>query len=357
MRLSRVAGAVLLVFGVCGARAETPYALFSPQMVAQIKDLGPVDAGHVLAVADADLKAKPDPMSRVHTEGTLPHQGIRDESLVAEEDWGRMRDFALAYRLSGGNKKYLDAEARFLAAWTAVYKASLNPIDETNFDNIFVAFDLTRSDLPPAVQASTLALFASMSDGYLNFMEKNPCGKNRLNFQSHRIKLATLAAFSLGDPVREERARHAYETQVGCNIRPDGSVEDFYVRDALHYVVYDLDSLQTAALAARMHGQDWFHFKSPSGSSVPGAVDWLLPYTSGARKHDEFVHSTSAFDAARDKAGEKGYSGLWDVRNGVQTLALAALLDAKYEQPFLALIAITKTQPTLWIRLLQHMKF
>jgi hypothetical protein len=267
-----------------------------------------------------------------------------------------MLNFALAYRLSGGDKKYLDAEARFLAAWTHVYKPDLNPIDETRFDPIFIAFDLTRSDLPPAVQESTLALFASMSDGYLKFVEKNPCGKNALNWQSHRIKLATLTAFSLGDPVREERAQRAYETHVGCNIRPDGSVEDFYVRDALHYVVYDLDPLQTAALAARVHGQDWFHFKSPGGSSVAGAVDWLLPFTSGAKKHNEFVHSSIAFDAARDRAGERGYSGMWDVRAGVQTLALAAMLDAKYEQPFLALTTATKAQPTLWIRLLEQMK-
>jgi hypothetical protein len=355
MRISRVA-AVLLVCTAAHAGAQTAaYAVFSPQAIAQMRGMagGPV-AQKIIARADAALVATPDPMPIIHEQGMLPHEGNRDASIMAEQDWFKMLDLALAYRLSG-SRKYLDAETRLLSAWIAVYKTSLNPIDETRFDAAIFAFDLTRADLPPTVRTNTLTLFTAMATGYLEFVETNSCGKNAENWQSHRIKLAVLTAYETGDAGLMQRAARALATQVGCNVRPDGSVEDFYKRDALHYVVYDLEPLETAALAAKAHGQDWFHVKSASGSSLAGAVDWLLPYTSGAEKHQEFVHSTVPFDAARDKAGEAGYSGEWNVQNGVTTLALASLLDAKYAQPLASLEEKTGKQPPSWIQILGGM--
>ncbi|HEY0307355.1 MAG TPA: alginate lyase family protein [Acidobacteriaceae bacterium] len=352
-----LAGLVVLGWVAMAGAQTQPYALVSPGMAAQMKGLGASEAARkIMSAAGGQAKATPTPMAHVHTEGTLPHQGIRDESIVAERDWDRMLNLGLAYRLSGGDRKYLQGEAKFLAAWMGMYKADLNPIDETRLDTVFMAFDLTRADLPAKVQADTLALFATMADGYLAFVEKHPCGKQAENWQSHRIKLATLAAYELGDAARIARAKTAFETQVGCNVRADGSVEDFYKRDALHYVAYDLEPLLTTALAAKAHGEDWFHWKAPSGSSVAGAVDWLLPYASGAKTHEEFVHSSVSFDAARDKAGEKGYSGLWDAKGGVTTLALAAAADAKYAEPSRRLNARVGAQSPVWIQLLTSLK-
>jgi hypothetical protein len=345
---------LLLGFTVLPYVGSPEYAVFSPSAIAKIsKSEGLKPALKIFSNADSALANTPSPMPRVHTEGTLPHKGIRDESIAAERDWGHMLDFALAYRLSG-DRKYLDAETRFLGAWMAVYKTSLNPIDETPLDQVVIAFDLTRGDLPEDLQARTISLLRTMAEGYLGFVESHQDHRNAENWQSHRIKLATLAAYAVDDPMLIRRARRVFQVQIGANIRPDGSVEDFYKRDALHYVTYDLEPLEMAALAAQTHGQDWFHFKSPEGSSLVSAVDWLLPYATGKKTHEEFVHSTVGFDAARNQAGEKGYSGQWDPQNSLRTLALAAALDPDYLKPLQTLESEGRGQIPFWIWLLDN---
>ncbi len=73
------------------------------------------------------------PLAKLHTEGTLPHEGIYDESVEAEKDLGLMRDAALAWRATG-DERYLRLVDRFLFAWVTTYQPSFNPIDETNFE-------------------------------------------------------------------------------------------------------------------------------------------------------------------------------------------------------------------------------
>jgi hypothetical protein len=202
-------------------------------------------------------------------------------------------------------------------------------------------------DLPPELRDKLLVFFADLADGYLQHAEELKCGDN---WQSHRIKLGTLAAFEMGDARRMNQAEHDFKQQVSCNVRADGSVEDFFKRDALHYVVYDLEPLETAALAAKAHGMEWFHYQPTGGGSVAAAVEWLLPYAVGMRQHEEYVYSTEPFDAIRDKAGMKGFSGSWDAAESVNVLILAALLDAKFVQPKDDFMARTKAQPILWLQ-------
>src|SRR5581483_990007 len=44
---------------------------------------------------DAHFSDPPQPLPRLHTEGTLPHQGSYDESVAAKKDLARMRRLAL----------------------------------------------------------------------------------------------------------------------------------------------------------------------------------------------------------------------------------------------------------------------
>ncbi|MBB5065847.1 alginate lyase family protein [Granulicella mallensis] len=325
------------------------WAIFPPESLAGLKAQAETETGRsVVRMATTFLSETPHPMARIHTEGTLPHHGIRDESVAAEKDWDGMLALGLAYRLTG-DKKYLAAEDCYLGAWTAVYRVSLNPIDETNLDKWMLAYDLTRGNLSPKTEEQTAALWKAMAAGYIDWMEKNG-QKDTGNWSSHRVKLAVMAAYEAGDPALEARAAAVFREQVKRNIRPDGSVEDFYKRDALHYVVYDLDPLQMAALSAKVHGESWFH-EGAGGRNIAHGVDWLVPYAVGQTKHMEFVHSTVAFDAARDKAGEKGYSGEWDPAAGVQTLTLAALLDPQYASAARQCVEHSGHNPQAWLTL------
>ena len=173
--------------------------------------------------------------------------------------------------------------------------------------------------------------------------------KDIANWSSHRVKLAVLAAYELGDAKLQARAAKVFRDHLAKNMHKDGSVEDFYKRDALHYVmVYDLEPMETAALAAQAHSEHWFD-AGESGKTLAHGVDWLLPFATGQKKHMEFVHSTVKFDADRDKAGEKGYSGEWDPSAGVNTVALASLMEPRFGAVLTQVTAATGRAPASWM--------
>jgi hypothetical protein len=73
--------------------------------------------------------------------------------------------------------------------------------------------------------------------------------------RSHRVKLATAGAFVSSDEVLIANARESLFARVNRNIREDGRTYDFDQRDALHYVVYDLQPLlMTGARGAPQAG-------------------------------------------------------------------------------------------------------
>lgn len=331
------------------ARAHD-FAIFSPEAASALASTRTSDAARAtIANADAALTRPPGPLPVVHTEGTLPGQGIRDESLVARRDLPAMLDFALAYRITG-ERKYLDAADRFIRAWTGIYLVSLNPIDETNFDAMILAYDLTEADLPAETRAAMDGFLRDLATGYLDDMDGAP-KHFYTNWQSHRIKIAALAAFQLGDARLIERTFEDYQKQVAMNVLADGTVFDFYERDAIHYVLYNVDPMMMAGLAAQAHGLNWFDWKNASGTGVSSVIDWLIPYVEGQKTHQEFVHSRIAFDAQRLAAGQTEYAGSWRPERAVGTLALASLLDDRFSAPLQDLLATTERRPSNWLTL------
>lgn len=310
--------------------AARPYALASPAVSAALtKTIGTPDALAVIKSARNALLQPPHPLPHIHVEGTLPHQGIYDQSRMALKDIDIMLDLALAWRVTK-EPSFLQALTVYFKAWLETYQPDFNPIDETHFDQFILAYDLAGADLPLETQAKMKAFLATVADAYLT-PRPNDRGSNVNNWQSHRVKLGTLAAFALGNPARIERAHQAFLQQIAVNLQPDGSVLDFHERDALHYVTYDLEPLTMTVLAAKAHGLDWFHATTPQGASLSGSLDWLAPFATGEKSHVEFVHSTVGFDAARAKAGVPGFTGNWKPENAAGLFTLAAQLDPKYQ--------------------------
>jgi hypothetical protein len=325
-------GAPYLLVGQMAVADDRPtpsFALISPEAAAKPLSVEKTSAiaQKILAAAEKAVARDPMPLPNVHTEGTLPHQGIWDQSIKAEADWGAMLNLALAWQITP-DPRYLQAEDKYLTAWTDVYQISFNPIDETNLDQLILAFDLTQSQLPDATRQKVHQFLQTIAQGYLQRIQAK---KDKGNWQSHRIKLATLAAYALGDESLITRAQQAFFQHVAENIQPDGSTYDFHLRDALHYTVYDLEPLTMAALAAKAHGQDWFHPSAPGQPSLSAALDWLVPYASGEKTHEEFVHSPIKFDAQRAQAGEKGYSGLWVPATSLYLWQLASVFNPAYD--------------------------
>ena len=218
--------------------------------------------GEECAVA---LNEQPKALAKLHTEGTLPHEGIYDESVEAEKDLDLMRDAALAWRATGDDR-YLRLVDRLLYAWVTTYQPSFNPIDETHFE---VADPRLRHDRERAARQD-----AQRGDGVHHeareWLHRGDRQRNRVrctgtyrnNWQSHRIKLIAMAAFTLDNRKMINAAQRLFVEHIGDNIAPDGSTVDFAERDALHYVTYDLQPLVTAALAARRHNRNWLPEKA-----------------------------------------------------------------------------------------------
>lgn len=277
--------------------------------------------------------SQPRAIARLHTEGTLPHQGIWDQSIEAKKDFPLIRNLALLWRAKK-DQRVLNQLAPILDAWATIYQPSFNPIDETDFDTIIDAFALIQADLPQATRDKVAALLHRFATGYLDQMQHySKPGKNTWinNWQSHRIKIATMSAAALGDQRLLDAARWQFIKQLNQNLHPDGTSIDFEERDALHYVVYNLEPLVRAAMAANTMGQDWLTLRADNGVTLAVAIDWLVPYASGEKTHQEYVNTTVKFDLQRRDAGVPGFTGQWEPKSSDQLFWLASTLDARYQ--------------------------
>ncbi|UVS94404.1 alginate lyase family protein [Burkholderia glumae] len=296
---------------------------------------------------EARVNEQPKALAHLHTEGLLPHEGIRDASEAALNDMELMRDAALAWRVTN-DARYLALVNRFLLAWTTTYQPDFNPIDETRFESLIVAYDMTASTLPVKTRNAAAAFIDKLGAGYVAQIEaqKRPLtGTWRNNWQSHRIKLIALAAFTLGDRKMMNAAQRLFVEHLADNIAPDGTTLDFTERDAVHYAVYDLQPLVTAALAARRFNRNWLRERGANGATLEAALDWLVPYARGEKTHEEFVNSTVGFDAKRREAGLPGYSGPWSPKNATELFYLAARLDGRYTR----VAQLLAPQPPAWV--------
>ena len=350
-RLTYALFAVLLNFGL-GLPADgqtTGFAFTNGTLAANnCKAASRAERDEAVAMAQTALVRYPHPMIHVHTEGTLPHKGIRDESLEAERDWPAARDLAVGYCVTG-KPIYLTHADAIIEAWLKTYQPNFNPIDETNLDQLFLAADILDNAMPPALFGQWKAFAAKLSSGYLPQIDKNAAHAE--NWQSHRIKLAAVAAYVTGDSGAIGHAESAFTTQLDGNVAADGAVADFAKRDALHYVVYDLEPLTMAALAAHDHGENWYGIVSPGGSTLPSALAWLSPYANGTQTHEEFNNSSVSFDMDRRNAGEAGFAGTWSPGSSASLYLYASALDRQWAD----LAYRLGGAPKLWQRLMMGM--
>lgn len=274
---------------------------------------------------------QPHALADVHREGMLhPSETIR----VAWHDVVLMRRAALIWRADGDAAQLLVAR-RLLLAWADTYRPNLNPIDESEFDMLVDTFAVLKDNLSPADRQRISAWLNRWGWAYVSSIARDARPNHTIwinNWQSHRIKLVTIIAAATADERLFAEARRLFRLQITANIRPNGETLDFFQRDALHYVVYDLNPLLRAALTARrFNGEDWYDWQTRRHVSLARAVAWLAPYASGRVRHEEFVHSQVDFDAQRAAAGVEGFKGSVDVRHAAETYWLASRFNAALE--------------------------
>lgn len=281
-------------------------------------------------LANQALSEAPHPIDTIRSEGLLQGNPKKTATQQSLQDMPRLYALALVYRVSRKHI-YLRQAVEYLAAWALVNHPRGDPIDDTKLDPAIEAFDMVKDRLSWHLDMDVGRWLQATADSEITAVFNRP---NRAtsynNWHSHRLKVIGEIGFALGDSALEGYAIRGLKEQIGRNLRPDGSSEDYVTRDALHYHVYDLEPLLKLAIElSRATGVDYYSYISPVGSSIKKSVDWLVPFVTGEKTHAEFVNSTVEFDRRRAQNGEAAYKAgsTWDPRNGVMALELAAFFD------------------------------
>lgn len=364
------------------------YAFISPEDAGKKLAAAVYDTDALLKQAKRILKMQPVPLETVHVEGVLD---FKDAAHL--KDWSKTLSLALAYRLSNDSRylakahEYLGAwlDAYYLSlhiipadpACTAYPlpnpgKQCVDPIDDTELSQFVLAYDILKADLSAEITGKMARFMRNMALSYLDDIDMRSARLEALpalrsshylhtNWHSHRIKLAMLSAFETADTHLIDRAVTAFKKQIAGNLvypgNPavydayvnnialskeqksalendlsfinNGSVYDFYQRNALHYVVYDIEPLLQAALIADINGfqENLYRYTAENGAQLARAVKWLQPFAEGDVEHAEFVNSSVSFDVQRAKAGLKNYAGNWEPIDAKGLFKLAVVLD------------------------------
>lgn len=277
--------------------------------------------------ANDALKDKPNPIPVILTEGKLASDPVKIRTWQSLGDMQKLNALGYAYAVTK-NAEYAAKIHEFVMAWARTNHSAGDPIDDTNLEGLLVGYDLARDTFPSEDR--------EVADRYLRDFAKAEIKTGETsahttvnNWNSHRLKIVGMIAFLLHDGGLIDHTIDAYRKQIQNNLLPDGSSIDFHERDALRYHTYDLTPLLTLAIAARNNGVDLYDYRAPSGSSLPGAVAFLLPFANGSRIHQEFVHSTVDFDRQRAAAGQAEYraGSHWEPPNAIQALEKAEAFD------------------------------
>lgn len=281
----------------------------------------------------SDYNAKKIATDTIHIEHSLPGEPNVKVAMAAFKQFRYMRSSALIWQ-NTGEEKYLSYSKSRLLDWINVYKPSVNPIDETDFDSLIDTYQIVKSTLTNDEIKKIDVFLVSWANKYIESIENKK--KNKIkpflynNWQSHRIKIITKISDATNNEQLYLNAKSLFEEQVENNIYKNGDVYDFHERDALSYVVFDLVPLLQAAFIAKKHGDDWFNYKNKSGSSVSSAIKWLVPYMNGEKKHAEFVNTQSDFDKKRISVGMKDFKGNFNPVRAAPLFWMASEFDNDY---------------------------
>lgn len=329
-------------------------------------------------------------------EGTVRNGNVAVENAYeARKDWRLIRNLAVLWQQQRRSED-LRALSTLLDSWGKIYKSSFNPVDDSDLDSYIMAYSISRDALPSQVRRTAEMFIRNLGNGYLDRMERiNILSTTDTrwynNWNSLRVKLVTLAALALNDMNMLNRARTQFTIQLGRNLNRayaytdknglnkstitfnnntlpvnkntypvnpknkyvissdgskvnffgtqvsfHGSTVDFWQRDSMHYVVFNLEPLTQAALAARLfRGEDWLNINGSTGASLSDALDWLIPYANGTiPRNTEFLYSTVGYDINKKKIIIPGtnqkHAGPWDRMLSSDLYAIATLLDTKY---------------------------
>ena len=330
------------------------FSFFTVHILAQCSSLNDVEVGRLKELlrfnadvqqlfssfqrnADQALADTPHPIDTISTEGRLQGDPKKTATRESLQDMRKIYSLALVYRVNGDNK-YLQKATIFLTAWAGINRSKGDPIDDTNLDDAIQGYDLIKAFIPVADNQAIAQWLNQVAQAEINSFTRRPNSATAFNnWNSHRLKVIGEIAWATGDTASQRFVLSELKRQINRNLYPDGTGYDFKERDALHYHVYDLEPLiQLCIILKRCTGEDYYNRVAENQASIKKSTEWFVPFATGEKTHEEFVHSKVRFDSLRAANHEAGYKAgtLFDPLNGLKTLALAAFFEPKYEDVF-----------------------
>jgi Alginate lyase len=332
-----------------GAAAQAGPVSIKPNEVERLRALVAKDpeAAALFAklrkTADEALDDQPNPVAVIVSAGTLASDPAKIKTAESLRDMAKIEALAWSAVVTG-DQRYWSKARGFVLAWAVTNKPDGNPINDTVLEPLIEAYDITRDSFSPQDQMKIDAWLVMLVER----LQKQDSKQPQKNWESHRVKLIGLAAMTLRDRRLEIAAKQAYMEQLKNNFDASGESVDFRERDALHYHIYAVRPLLTFACAERRSGENIYAYTAPNGASLERAVEFVLPFAQGEKKHTEFVNSTAAFDKTRAKAGEAEYQPhAFEPRSAVSLFAEAGCLNPAYNK-IAAMVVGSKAKYVNW---------
>ncbi len=275
--------------------------------------------------AVAALGFEPTPIVKVITEGRLDKDPAKIRTEASLADMAKME--SLAWSWAGtGDSRYAVKAREYILAWAEVNQPDGDAINETQFEPLIVAYDLLRDTFPDSER--------TLVDDWLrhkaNVLWADHRGLSE-NWFSHRLKIVGLIGWTIGDQSLIAEAVAGFHRQINRNFKPDGASTDFYLRDALHYHLYDVEPLLTLSRVAERNGENFFEYAATNGATLQSGVDFVVPFATGAKTHVEFVNSKVKFDLKRAQNGQGEYQHhVWRPVESIRLFSIAAWFRPQY---------------------------
>jgi hypothetical protein len=211
---------------------------------------------------------------------------------------------ALAYAMTG-NEAYAARAARLLRCWFLDPATRMNP--NLNFGQFIPGITEgraagiieTRGLIGVVDAVGLLEGSANWTEqdaegmrawfrAYLDWLRTSPIGQDESSARNNHgtwydAQVVTFALF-VGDEGLARKVLTGSKARIGLQLEPDGRQPlELGRTKALGYSIMNLEGLTTLAALGDRVGVDLWHERSSDGRSIRKALDWIIPYATGAK--------------------------------------------------------------------------
>ena len=279
--------------------------------------------GLINHIVTLGLAASQTPFTAVRNisyEGVLPTE---ESYIISQASTKQIPNILLvAFCARYGNAPNCTAAAiQGLFVWATTNIPIGDPIDGSLMMPYIQAYDLMRPILVGLLTPDNITFL----DDYLYLLieagdafTQNPQPNNHITWY---YALRAIASVVLADEALINNTVQRMNEFIIYNIYDDGSNVDFYLRDAIYYVVYDYEAWMYIVLQAPQL------LSNTALTLINLGINWLQPYCQGNLTHIEFVYTTVKYDIDRRNAGLAVFQNLpWNYSEAFNLLDEAVLV-------------------------------